>query len=79
MKKTIENQALLALISSELKERVREALRTELSDALYCSRVWSAWGYGTMREDDFIPVPENGLLYKHMLKAQSIMEQWHEK
>lgn len=23
--------------------------------------------------------PENGLLYKHMLKAQSIMGQWHEK
>jgi len=23
--------------------------------------------------------PENGLLYKHMLKAQSIMGQWHER
>ena len=24
--------------------------------ALHCTRVWEAWGYGTMSEDDFSPV-----------------------
>jgi len=33
----------------------REACIDEiLSGLLWCSRDWSAWGYGTMSEDDFI-------------------------
>lgn len=58
MSELVEKQALLATISETLKEQVREALRTELSDALYCGRVWSAWSVGTMRADDFVPVSE---------------------
>lgn len=58
MLELVEKQALLATISETLKEQVREALRTELSDALYCERVWSAWSAGTMRADDFVPVSE---------------------
>ena len=58
MPELVEKQALLATISETLKEQVREALRTELSDALYCERVWSAWSVGTMRADDFVTVSE---------------------
>lgn len=58
MTELVEKQALLASISDPLKERVREALRVELSDALYCSRTWNAWSYGTMRADDFVPVSD---------------------
>jgi hypothetical protein len=34
------------------------ALEAELSDTYDCTRVWSAWGYGTMDEHDFTPVSE---------------------
>ena len=58
MTELVEKQALLATISEPLKERVREALRAELSDALYCTRVWGAWDYGNMSAADFLPVSE---------------------
>lgn len=49
---------------AELRERVRaeivamvaNALNEELSDAYDCTRVWQAWGVGTMSERDFVPV-----------------------
>lgn len=44
------------MAGAAMRERLRDALEVELGDALDCSRVWSAWGYGTMREDDFVPV-----------------------
>lgn len=34
----------------------REALTEALSGALDCTRVWEAWGVGTMTEDDFTEV-----------------------
>ena len=27
-----------------------------LGDLYHCTRVWGAWGYGTMTQDDFIEV-----------------------
>lgn len=41
----------------------RDALRDLISGAIGgdtydCTRVWSAWGVGTMSEDDFVPVVE---------------------
>ena len=39
-------------------DTIRDALSSELSDAYDCTRVWSAWGYGTMGEDDFKPVSD---------------------
>ena len=38
----------------EKLERLEEALREELGEAVDCTRVWEAWGYGTMSETDFI-------------------------
>lgn len=37
-------------------EKVRKFLESQLSDAYYCTRVWSAWNVGTMSENDFEPV-----------------------
>jgi len=40
----------------ELRVAIQRGLLDELGDAYDCTRVWSAWGYGTMGEDDFVPV-----------------------
>jgi hypothetical protein len=53
MTETVEKHALLAVISEPLRERLKNTLRDQLRDALYCTRVWDAWGVGTMSEDDF--------------------------
>ena len=33
--------------------KVQRFLESQLSNAYYCTRVWEAWGVGTMTEDDF--------------------------
>lgn len=40
------------------RERVRDAVASALVGNFYCGRVWSAWGVGAMREDDFTPSEE---------------------
>jgi hypothetical protein len=42
-----------------MRERVRDAVAEALGDAYDCTRVWSAWGVGTMGPDDFSPVAED--------------------
>lgn len=42
--------------SAELRVAIQRGLIAELGDTYDCTRVWSAWGYGTMGEDDFVPV-----------------------
>lgn len=37
-------------------ENVCTAVAEALGDALDCTRTWSAWGHGTMREGDFVSV-----------------------
>lgn len=41
-----------------IREKLIDALCAELGDTYDCKRVWSAWSYGTMGEDDFVPVSE---------------------
>jgi len=36
-----------------MREHVMDAVAKALGDAYDCTRVWSAWGYGTMGSDDF--------------------------
>ena len=43
----------------EGREAVIEAVAESLGDAYDCTRVWSAWGYRTMSEDDFSRVAED--------------------
>lgn len=49
---------------AELDDRQREAVHQAVAEALGsgaydCTRVWSAWSYGTMGPDDFAPVAED--------------------
>lgn len=38
-------------------ERARDAIAEAIGCSSYdCTRVWSAWGYGTMGPDDFVPI-----------------------
>lgn len=39
--------------------RIDDAITESLGDAMDCTRVWSAWGYGTMDEDDFVRVADD--------------------
>ena len=43
MPELVEKQALIALVSSPIKERLKNTRREQLNDALYCTRVWEAW------------------------------------
>ncbi len=38
---------------------LEEVIRAGLADTYHCTRVWEAWGLGTMSEDDFEPVDES--------------------
>ena len=53
MTELVEKQALIALVSEPLKERLKDTLCKQLDDALICTRTWDAWRYNTMSEDDF--------------------------
>lgn len=46
-------------MNEQLKEAVSEAIREALGAAVDCTRAWSAWGAGTMSEDDFSPVADD--------------------
>jgi hypothetical protein len=43
-----------------VRDRIRDFIAATLADqeALACTRVWSAWDVGTMREDDFVSLAE---------------------
>lgn len=42
-----------------LEEAIRDAIATNLNTLYACSRVWSAWSYGTMSQEDFRPAGED--------------------
>ena len=48
-----------ASVPDELPVNVLNAVAESLYDTYICGRVWSAWHYGTMREDDFTPAGED--------------------
>ena len=47
--------AILAAVEQN-RDTLVDRLGDELGDAYDCTRVWSAWSYGTMSEDDFVPL-----------------------
>lgn len=61
---TVQN--LEGRIAQMEKERVpslyilTDLIADGLRGTYHCTRVWSAWGIGTMSEDDFSPVEESG-------------------
>ena len=46
------------------RDPLAELLATEIPDDIFaCNRVWEAWSYGTMSQDDFTPAnEESGLI-----------------
>lgn len=42
-----------------VRDRLRDALAETLGDAMDCTRVWEAWGVGTMGPDDFQVIAED--------------------
>jgi hypothetical protein len=52
-------KAAVGVLTDKQKEAMRDALSATLGDAMDCTRHWSAWGYGTMSQDDFKLVADN--------------------
>lgn len=47
------------VLTDSLRDKVRDVIAETLGDAYDCTRVWSAWSYGTMGPDDFSLIWEN--------------------
>lgn len=60
------------------RERVDGALRKVLDgqEALHCTRVWEAWFYGTMSENDFSRVTDDHEAFDEIVDA--VMEALHD-
>lgn len=43
------------------KEQLIDLINDHLTSTYVCTRVWSAWGYGTMSQDDFVDARETDL------------------
>lgn len=65
----VKNAALLAAMSPELKEKVRNTVVEQLDGALYCTRTWSAWSYGTMGEGDFMHLVDDDKYVDQLVNA----------
>jgi hypothetical protein len=53
----------------EVRQCVRDAVADALAGLYYCGRVWSAWGVGTMSEDDFSPADEDNDIIENVADA----------
>lgn len=42
-------------MGNKSRDKILDAITSSLSGHYWCNRVWSAWGHGTMTEDDFSP------------------------
>jgi hypothetical protein len=48
---------------------LRDALADSLGSVYVCDRVWSAWGVGTMTQDDFYPAAESDEVLDSLVEA----------
>lgn len=73
---TVQHRATFALLSDSAMDKLRDAIRAELSDALYCNRVWDAWHYGTMSENDFVCLADDDSYVESMATSviRALME-----
>ena len=66
----------------ELRAALSDALYEALGEALDCTRAWSAWSVGTMRDSDFSSVRDDPARLQEMvdavlrLKPWKVVEQW---
>lgn len=56
-------------LTDEQRERVADAVAEALADVYACGRVWEAWSYGTMSEDDFSPAGEDPDILDNVIDA----------
>lgn len=60
LRETLATSEAQSIVFSEaIRGRVMDAVAEALGDAYDCSRVWQAWSYGTMGQDDFSLVAED--------------------
>lgn len=54
-----------------MNQKAVEAVTNVLADseALHCTRNWSAWKYDTMTEEDFVPASEEPTLIEDLINA----------
>lgn len=43
----------------KIEKELRDILANAVQGFYWCDRVWSAWSYGTMTEDDFYPAEDD--------------------
>lgn len=41
-----------------MREEIIKILDGWFKDAYFCTKVWEAWGYNTMTQNDFVPVDD---------------------
>ena len=60
-----------------------EAVKVELDsqEAMHCTRVWEAWRYGTMTEEDFVNVSEDDECVQALVAAAEphLRKKWAEE
>lgn len=72
-------------LESDFHVKIAEIICESFKEVYYCNRVWSAWSYGTMTEDDFIEVSEDDELIDNLKSfftdtltdIQAFMEQYY--
>ena len=60
-----------------------EAVKVELDsqEAMHCTRVWEAWRYGTMTEEDFVNISEDDECVQALIAAAEphLRKKWAEE
>jgi hypothetical protein len=52
------------------RDELAKLLASEIDDDVYgCTRVWEAWIYGTMSQDDFVPINEEPTVMAELAAA----------
>jgi Iap family predicted aminopeptidase len=54
-----------------INQKAVEAVKKVLDDSevMHCTRVWEAWRYGTMSEDDFVDASDTPELIQELIEA----------
>ena len=60
-------------LPEETKQKFYGLISDTLDGFLCCGRVWSAWGVGTMSEDDFSPAGDDpDVIHRHAVAAYKL-------
>ena len=68
---------------TDYQQAALEAVKGELDsqEAMHCTRVWEAWRYGTMTEEDFVNVSEDDECVQALVAAAEphLRKKWAEE